>query len=369
MRYRTAAPADEPALHALWAAAFPDAATVVALWGRDPGRHSRTFVAEDDGGRLVSVLHYLPRPIRSATGRPQRVGCLGSVATHPDARGQGHVRHLLAAAVAAMTADGCAWSLLFTATPRVYEGAGWRSFAAPGWSGPVTDRAPHPGAAAVRPSTRADLPALRALRDGFDAVRPLTTVRGADDWEHRVPVWYAAPAQILVAEDSGHGGSGRNPEPGAPLFPGGPGGPGGPGEPGEPGRLDRAGQLGRAGRLPSLAAPFAPSGRPLGFAVLRRPAPDQVELAEIALAPGREEDAAGALLSAAAVRARAAGATSATVRLPAEPAVVGALPHLLAESVPEATHYGMARPVLAPAAEVLATVTAPGAFHWYGDSF
>jgi len=318
MRYRTAAPADEPGLHALWAAAFPDAATVIALWGRDPGRHARTFLAEDDRGRPVSALHYLPRPIRSATGRPQRVGCLGSVATHPDARGRGHVRHLLAAAVDAMTAGGCAWSLLFTATPRVYESAGWRTFAAPGWSGPLAERAPHPGAAAVRPSTRADLPALRALRDGFDATRPLTTVRSADDWEHRVPVRYAPPACVLVAEDGG-----------------------------------------RAGH----------SGSPLGFAVLRHPAPGEAEIAEMALAPGREAAGAAALLSAAAIRARAAGATTAAVRLPAEPAVVGALPYLLAETRPATTHYGMARPVLTPAAEVLATVTAPGAVHWYGDSF
>ncbi|MEW2521464.1 GNAT family N-acetyltransferase [Actinacidiphila alni] len=335
MRCRTTTPADEPGLHALWAAAFPDAATVAALWNRAPGRHGRTFAAEDGGGRLVSALHYQPRPIRSATGRVQRVGCVGGVATHPDARGQGHVRHLLAAAVDAMTADECAWSLLFTATPRVYESAGWRSFGAPGWSGPLADRAPHAGAAAVRPATRADLPALRALRDGFDAVRPLTTVRGADDWEHRVPVWYAAPARILVAEDraaSGHAGTA------APA---------------------------------SAQAPrgAAPSGTPAGFAVLRHPAPRQAELAEIALAPGREADAAGALLSAAALHARAAGATTATVRLPADPAIVAALPRFLADPAPAPTHYGMARPLLAPAHDVLATVTAPTAFHWYADSF
>ncbi|MFI1094157.1 GNAT family N-acetyltransferase [Streptomyces sp. NPDC020917] len=315
MRYRTATAADEPGLHALWAAAFPDAGTVSALWGQDQGRHARTFLAEDDSGRVVSALHYLPRPIRSATGRPQRVGCLGSVATLPDARGRGHVRRLLAAAVDAMTADGCAWSLLFTGTPQVYEAAGWRTFAAPGWSGPLAERAPHPGAAAVRLSTRADLPALRALRDGFDATRPLTTVRSADDWEHRVPVWYAPPAAILIAEDTE--------------------------------------------RAPS----------PLGFAVLRHPAPGEAEIAEMALAPGREAAGAAALLSAAAIRARAAGATTAAVRLPAEPAILDALPYLLAETVPATTHYGMARPVIAPTAEVLATVTAPGAVHWYGDSF
>ncbi|BBA96243.1 putative acetyltransferase [Actinacidiphila reveromycinica] len=317
MPYRTATPADEAALHALWAAAFPeaDAAAVVALWGRDPGRHGRTLVAEDGGGRLVSALHHLPRPIRSATGAPQRVGCVGSVATRPDARGRGHVRRLLAAAVAAMTADGCAWSLLFTATPRVYEGAGWRSFAAPGWSGRPAGRTPHPGAAAVRPATAGDLPVLRALRTAYDAGRPLTTVRSADDWAHRVPVWYAPPTRILVATTGGAGSPAT------------------------------------------------------GFVVLRRPAPGAFEVVEIALAPGHEEAAAGALLSAAAVRARAAGTATATVRLPADPAVVAALPHLLADPAPSPTHHGMARPLLAPPAEVHATVTAPTAFHWPADAF
>ncbi|WP_031515553.1 GNAT family N-acetyltransferase [Streptomyces sp. NRRL F-5123] len=322
-RYRTATPADERALHALWAAAFPDSAgTVALLWGRDPGRHARTFVAED-GGRPVSVLHYQPRPIRSATGGPQRVGCLGSVATHPDARGRGHVRRLLAAATEAMTADACAWSLLFTGTPDVYRGAGWQPFTAPVLSGPLAAPAPRgdgAGAVAVRRAGQADVPALRALRDAYDAARPLTTVRSPEDWRRRIPVWYGAPAAILLAEEAGDGGEGGE-------------------------------------------------GAPLGFVVVRPTGPAEAAVEEIALARGREPETARALLSAAAGRARAAGATTATARLPAEPAVVAALPRLLDGVTAGTTAYGMARPLLASAAEVTATVTAPGAVHWYGDSF
>jgi hypothetical protein len=141
-------------------------------------------------------------------------------------------------------------------------------------------------------------------------------VRGTDDWLHRIPVRYAAPAETLIAHAAG------------------------------------------------------PSGDPLGFVVLRRPHPGGAELAEIALALGRDGDeAAAALLSAAAVRARAAGATAGTVHLPGEPAVLAALPRFLARPSPATTFYGMARPLLSPSAEVTATVTAPGAVHWYGDSF
>ncbi|MFI0901453.1 GNAT family N-acetyltransferase [Streptomyces sp. NPDC020983] len=316
-RYRTATPADEPALHALWAAAFPDSAgTVALLWGRDPGRHARTFLAED-GGRPVSVLHYQPRPIRSATGAPQRVGCLGSVATHPDARGRGHVRRLLTAVTEAMTADACAWSLLFTGTPDVYRGAGWHSFTAPVLTGPLA--APRPGDAgvAVRRATPADVPALRALRDAFDATRPLTTVRSAADWRRRIPVWYGPPAAILLAQETTGGGE----------------------------------------------------GAVLGFVAVRPDGPAGAAVAEIALARGREPEAAAALLRAAAGHARAGGARAASVHLPAEPAVVAALPWLLADATAGTTAYGMARPLLASPAEVAATVTAPGAVHWYGDSF
>lgn len=221
-----------------------------------------------------------------------------------------------------MTADGCAWSLLFTDTPQVYRSAGWRTFAAPGWSGPLADppcaEPPVTDPFAVRAATSADLPALRALRDGFDAARPLTSVRSEDDWRYRIPVWYAAPTEILLAHPPGS------------------------------------------------------AGHPVGFAVLRHCDSHRLELAEIALATGRHSDevrAAEALLTAAAVRARAAGATTATVWLPPEPAVLAALPRFLAESAPSATRYGMARPILCPPAEVTATVTASGAVHWYGDSF
>lgn len=316
-RYRTATPADEPALHALWAAAFPDSAgTVALLWGRDPGRHARTFLAED-GGRPVSVLHYQPRPIRSATGRPQRVGCLGSVATHPDARGRGHVRRLLAAVTEAMTADECAWSLLFTGTPDVYRGAGWQPFTAPVLSGPLAAPGRADPGVAVRRATSADIPALRALRDAYDTARPLTTVRSPADWRRRIPVWYGPPAAILLAEETARG----------------------------------------------------EEAAPLGFVAVRPTGPHEAAVAEIALARGREPEAAAALLRAAAGHARAAGATAATAHLPADPAVTAALPRLLARATAGTTAYGMARPLLAPAAEVTATVTAPGAVHWYGDSF
>ncbi|MGW6457109.1 GNAT family N-acetyltransferase [Streptomyces sp. NPDC055078] len=308
MEYRTATPADEPSLHALWHTAF-GTAPVAELWARDQGRHRRTFVAAD-GGRVLSAVHYQPRPIRSAAATVERVGCLGSVATLPEARGRGHVSALLTQAVRTMTDDGCAWSLLFTGTPRVYEGAGWRTFTASGWTGPLAPEAGSPAPdPRVRPARPSDLP---ALRDGYDAHRPLTTVRTPEDWQHRVPVWYdPAVTETLVAQ--------------------------------------------------------APDGRPTGFLVLRH-RDDTALIAEIALSADAPS-VARALLSAAAGRARAAGHSTADVRLPPDDAVVTALPALLADARPVEHRTGMYRTLHADPAAVRATVTAPGAVHWHGDSF
>ncbi|MFJ6215883.1 GNAT family N-acetyltransferase [Streptomyces sp. NPDC092296] len=327
MEYRTAVPADEPALQALWAAAF-DAPQVPELWGRDAGRHRRTFVAAEDG-RVVSVVHYLPRPIRSAAGTVDRVGCVGSVATLPEARGRGHVRHLLAAAVRTMAEDGCGWSLLFTGTPRVYETSGWSVFPLPAWTGPLavpaqavpaqagpTQADSPPAALGVRPARPGDLPALRALRAAYDRDRPLTTVRSEEDWRYRIPAWYAAPAETLVAT--------------------------------------------------------GPAEEPAGFAVSRPGADAQeVEVVEIALAADAPDRTATlrALLGAVAARSAARGRTRAVARLPHTPEVVAALPALLADPHPLTVRTGMARPIHTTPAALRATLTAPGAAHWYGDSF
>ncbi|MFI1827523.1 GNAT family N-acetyltransferase [Streptomyces sp. NPDC020412] len=310
--YRTARPDDEPALCALWATAFAGA-PVVELWRLAPERHRRTLVAVDDG-TVVSALHHQPRPLRSATGTVERVGCVGSVATLPEARGRGHVRALLAAAVRAMTANGCAWSLLFTDTPGVYEGEGWRTFSRPTWHGPCADPAPRPGREVrIRAARVVDRPALTALHDAYDAHRPLTTVRTAADWVHRLPAWYVpGTTDTLVAEDA--------------------------------------------------------AGRCVGYVVLRRHGDGTADLDEIALgAAAPAEPLARALFAAAAERVGPGNAVR--VHLPADGAVLAALPALLTEAWVTDDRTGMARPLHTTAAAVRATVTAPGATHWHGDSF
>lgn len=187
-----------PALHALWRTVFPDAAHVVPLYTQDPGRADRTFLAYDGDGP-VAVVYWLPRQVRGLDGEAHLVGCVSSVATVPRARGQGLVRQLLAMAVESMTAHECAWSLLFTGTPRVYSG--WTVFDRPYVRGVFADVVPpRPGWSVTSVGVDA-WPVLAELH--ARAHRPLSTVRTRADWTARVPVWYGRKHQIVLVREHG----------------------------------------------------------------------------------------------------------------------------------------------------------------------
>ncbi len=114
----------------------------------------------------------------------------------------------------------------------------------------------------------------------------------------------------------------------------------------------------------SLVARDPVSGALTGWLAARHEG-DRVEVREFAGA----EACLGALFAAVGSRARAAGLTRARVRVPVTSGVRAALPVLLADAGQVTEHVGMARPLHAPAESVRATATAPGAVHWYGDCF
>lgn len=304
---RTLAPADEAAVHALWAICF-DAPYLPALHALDPDRHRRTFVAAR-GDTVDAVVCYVPRQFRDADGRVERVGGIGNVAARPEARGQGLVRRLLTLAAEAVIAESCAWSLLFTATPGVYERSGWTGFRTSWAEGSLTTA----GRFRVRAATPADARRPAELHAGFNATRPLTAVRTANDWIPRVPAWYGPGAEWLIAEDN--------------------------------------------------------RGTAVGDTVTQHIG-EAVEVRECAVTEGAPA-ALGELLAAVARRARAAGAAVGRAHLPEDPTVRAALPRLLAQDqARERTQtVGMARPLLAPPEAIRATLQATGATHWHGDSF
>ncbi|MEU9205965.1 GNAT family N-acetyltransferase [Streptomyces sp. NPDC048332] len=303
---RTATAADDPALAALWRRCFV-APHLMDLYALDPERHRHTFVAENAGGDGIdAVVVYVPRLIRDASGAPQRVGGIGSVATRPEARGRGLIRLLLAAAERTMSAEQCAWSLLFTGTPGVYRGSGWEEFATSYTEGTLAPPAA-PGPHTVREATPDDAVEVAALHHAYNARRPLASLREPGDWAVRVPAWYGPAERPLVTVDPA-------------------------------------------------------SGALTGWIVAQHGA-DRVEVREFAGAAG----CLGPLFAAVGSRARAAGLSRA--RVPGVPEATGALPFLLADARQVTEHTGMARPLHASAASVRATVTAPGAVHWYGDCF
>ncbi|MFG3259574.1 GNAT family N-acetyltransferase [Streptomyces sp. NPDC048172] len=286
---RTAVPGDEPALHALWSECFgPTAAHLPALYSLDPGRHRRTFVAaRPDDGTPDAVVVVVPRLVRGADGVPRRVGGLGSVAARPAARGRGLIRALLGEAVRAMEAEGFAWSLLFTDTPRVYEGAGWRTFARMYAEGEPTRSAAPRSRYRVREAAPSELPRLHA------AARPLTAVRTPEDWRVRVPSWYGPSALWLVAE---HG--------------------------------------------------TTTSRTPVGYAVSHRTSGQALSLAEFGSLPGTE-DCLPALFAAHA--AHACGEEAERIRVPLTPDAQPALPHLLQNPTWHTDRTGMVRDLHSPA--------------------
>ncbi|WP_431894197.1 GNAT family N-acetyltransferase [Micromonospora haikouensis] len=306
--YRPVTAADVPSLHATWAEAFDDA-HVVRLWSGDPGRLPRTFVAVQ-AGTVVAAVYYLPRRIRDAAGGVDLVGGVANVATRVGARGRGHVRRLLDLAVTAMAADGCAWSLLFTGTPGVYASSGYRPFTLrypTGRPAAATAAAP-PTGWTVRTEPGVDWAELAPVHAAFNADRPLSTVRAADDWRLRVPVWYSPPTELLVAR-----------------------------------------QRGRVTGY--LAATWAPG---------------RVRVVETAALPDRP-DTLPALFRAVARAAAARDVRHCVARLPADPAIDAALPCLLADPVVEADTTGMVRPIHATPDHLAAITAAPGAFHWPAD--
>jgi GNAT superfamily N-acetyltransferase len=116
-----------PRVHALFEAVwpgFPARLAIAERLGADWHAVSRPFVAVLDG-LLVAHVGVLEIPL-VLTGVPTTVAGIHAVGTHPEHRGRGACRALLAHALA--YAEGrAATQQLTTEVPRVFVGAGFRS--------------------------------------------------------------------------------------------------------------------------------------------------------------------------------------------------------------------------------------------------
>ncbi|MBU0609614.1 MAG: GNAT family N-acetyltransferase [Armatimonadetes bacterium] len=154
-------------------------------------------------GRMVSSVTAYTREVY-ADGRLAKVGCIGSVCTHPEFRRRGLVRQVLAEAVAWMEQSGFNWSFLF-GREEVYGGSGWRLVTALEL---VADLRLRPAAvppAQVRPvDPEQDLAVLMDIYARFNRTLTGPIVRNEDYWRWRVlPGRFGQTPAYFLAEAEG----------------------------------------------------------------------------------------------------------------------------------------------------------------------
>lgn len=139
-------------------------------------------------GELVAVADVFLRDVRWLDGTPKRVGCVGSVATHPDYRRQGLSGRLLERSIQVMKETGCEWSLLFTGTHSHYERYGWKTQTLRHRVGCLNPIQP-PSCDKVARKERfrlGETDALVPLHLETNKRRPVTTARSSENWTFAV---------------------------------------------------------------------------------------------------------------------------------------------------------------------------------------
>ncbi len=185
-------------------------------WRREihaiPHLLTRTRVAVDPDGALLSVIHYWPLTVYDADGRPQQVGRISHVFTREEARRQGHAARLLELTIAAMRDEGCRWSILSASDEArpLYQRYGWRMLPLRQTmcGGCASDaKIDLPNRYAVRAYDPRQEPSgwetLASIHRAYNARRPLATVRNAAYWRFvaaRADWWLSSgQAEVLVA--------------------------------------------------------------------------------------------------------------------------------------------------------------------------
>ena len=163
------------------------------LWGAAEG--------SDPGARLLAICG-LSAHDHWFGGR--RVACqhIASVAVPPEHRGRGVASALMREAVRLGADEGLGLSLLFPATTRLYRKLGWEHagsytrYRVAAWQAmPVGPRA-----AAMRPATDDDWPAIHACHERASERTTAVAVRGDDVWELRRGATYR---YVLDGDDPG----------------------------------------------------------------------------------------------------------------------------------------------------------------------
>jgi GNAT superfamily N-acetyltransferase len=179
----------------------------------DPVYLEHTYVAVSPGGALLGTVHYWLHNVRDIEGRPRRVGSVSHVATHSEARRQGHALTLMQILLDVMRRDGCEWTMLYSSEmgKPLYPNLGYRPYSMPYMRGLLTGALPQGnGDYAITTYDPAveDWATISRIYDAYNETRPLTLVRTQDYWSCRIGLRYYRllgehRSEIYVAKKEG----------------------------------------------------------------------------------------------------------------------------------------------------------------------
>ncbi len=181
MKIRTIEPHERDAVLDLLAEWLNDREFFARYFRHDPGfRDDLCFVAED-AGRIVSTLQVFRKQVR-INGVLVDVGGVGNVFTTAAYRERGIASQLLTRAIAAMDEHGFDLSLLFAVRLAFYSHHGWQSHVR---HLVFIERADvsTAGRCTIAPFAVADLDAVKAIYESYNAAFNGPTRRDARYWE------------------------------------------------------------------------------------------------------------------------------------------------------------------------------------------
>ena len=160
-----------------------------------------TQVAVEEG-RIVSAVQICKRVVACGDFR-LTMGGIANVVTREEVRGRGYNSECLKRAITVMEADAMDFSLLFTGIHNYYNRFGYGTVPRPKLSGTIrADFMPRPTPYTMRKAVPADLPAIRALYDVYNAKRPIAVQRYEAYWREWMSIEPGKmPERMFVAAD------------------------------------------------------------------------------------------------------------------------------------------------------------------------
>ena len=171
----------------------------------DPRFHPDNVWVAAAGDELLSCCQIFPRELRIA-GEPVAAGGIGTVFTKPEARGRGHAKQVLVAAVEEMTRRGYLISLLHAGRLDWYEARGWTRWTPSTANLELLDGFERPRIletplSLMRFDEDLHLEAVRRLAAAYSADRHGTVVRSAEDWQGSLRLAGNPVEEFVVGQD------------------------------------------------------------------------------------------------------------------------------------------------------------------------